>query len=441
MSNSNRKRRFRTALIPAVLLALAAGLACGPRSLSADEDHASNGSDAAADWYQWRGPQRDGVSTETGLLDRWPDDGPPLAWRIKGLGGGMSSVVVSGDRLFTMGHRQGRTHIVCRKLADGAEVWSTPIGGENGSPNCTPTVDPESGLVFGVTHQGDLACVEADTGREVWRKNFDRDFGGRMMSGWGYSESPLVDGDRLICTPGADDAVLAALDKQTGATIWTSSQPDMGGAGYSSVVISHGGGVKQYVQLTGRGLISVAAEDGRTLWTYNRIANGTANIPTPIVHGDYVFGSTGYGAGAALLRLSRQGANVQAEEVYFLRGDTLQNHHGGMVLIGDYIYMGHGHNNGLPVCVTMATGEIVWGGDLRGPGTGSAAVVSADGELYFRYENGTMALIAADPAGYNLKGSFEIASHNGQSWPHPVIHHGRLYLRDQDELLCYDIRK
>lgn len=429
----------RTALTLTIALSSVIGLTCGACSLSADAEPAADSTETAADWYQWRGPNRDGVSTETGLLDRWSEDGPPLVWRVQGLGGGMSSVVISGDRLFTMGRKQGGTHIVCRNLADGSEVWSTPIGG--GSPNCTPTVDPESGLVFGVTHDGDLGCVDADTGEEVWRKNFGRDFGGRMMSGWGYSESPLVDGDRLICTPGADDAVLAALEKRTGETIWTSAQPDMGGAAYSSVVISNGGGVKQYVQLTGRGLISVAADDGRTLWTYNRIANGTANIPTPIVDGDYVFGSTGYGAGAALLRLSRQGDDVQAEEVYFLDGGTLQNHHGGMVLVGEHVYMGHGHNNGFPICVEMATGEIAWGGEIRGPGSGSAAVVCADGHLYFRYQDGMMALVKVNPDEYELKGSFQIASNNGQSWPHPVIQDGRLYLRDQDELLCYDVRQ
>lgn len=399
--------------------------------------------DDSQDWHQWRGPKRDGVSAETGLLDRWPNDGPPLEWRVRGLGSGMSSVAVSGNRLFTMGSKEGTCHIICRQISDGSEVWSTPIGG--GDPNATPTVDPEAGLVFGLTYYGELGCVDAKSGELVWRKHFERDFGGKMMSSWGYSESPLVDGDRLICTPGANDAVIVALNKNTGRTIWKSRQPaDVGnqgadGAGYSSAVISNGAGVKQYVQLTGRGLISVAADDGRTLWVYNRIANNVANVPTPVVDGDYVFCSTGYGTGAALVKLSRQGNGVRAEEVYFLDGRTLQNHHGGMVLIGDHIYMGHGHNNGFPVCVEFATGEIKWGGQLRGPGGGSAAIVYADGHLYFRYEDGTMALIEANPRKYSLKGEFRIASNNGKSWPHPVVCGGRLYLRDQDELLCYNV--
>ena len=462
----------RAVLVPVTIVALLVSVTCAACSRSGNEDAAltsgetserDNSSEGAqqlaqnsgdqsgrpdeapTDWYQWRGPNRDGVSAETGLLDSWPDDGPPMAWRVEGLGSGMSSVSIFEDHLFTLGRKDGQTHIICCNLQDGSEAWATPIG--SGNPNCTPTIDPETGLVYGLTHDGDLACVETDTGAEVWRKNFGSDFGGRMMSGWGYSESPLIDGDRLICTPGANDAIIAALDKRTGEPIWTSSQPeDVGGrggdgAGYSSIVISNGAGVKQYVQLTGRGLISVAAEDGQTLWVYNRVANGTANVPTPIVRDDYVFGSSGYGTGAALLRLSAENGGVRAEEVYFLEANTLQNHHGGMILIDDHLYMGHGHNNGLPICVEFMTGEVAWGGEIRGAGTGSAAVVCADGHLYFRYENAIMALIEVNPSEYNLKSSFQIGSNNAQSWPHPVIQDGRLYLRDQDELLCYDVRR
>jgi outer membrane protein assembly factor BamB len=402
----------------------------------------------STDWYQWRGPKRDGVSTETGLLQRWPTDGPPLAWRVRGLGSGMSSVSISGGRLFTMGSKRGgQTHLICRNLSDGSEVWSTPIGGGK-APNCTPTVDPESGLVFGLTNSGDLMCVEAASGREVWRKNLGRDFGGRMMSGWGYSESPLIDGDRLVCTPGSDRAVIAALDKRTGRQIWaTSSRQDSigqagkNGAGYSSIVIGNGAGTRQYVQLVGRGVIGVSAADGSPLWGYNRVANGTANVPTPVVTGDYVFCTTGYGAGgSALLQLQRSGRRIVANEVWYKRSNDLQNHHGGVVLVGSHLYFGHGHNNGFPVCVDLRSGRSRWK-RTRGAGSGSAAVVFADGHLYFRYEDATMALIEAKPGGYNLKGKFRIGSNNGKSWPHPVIHDGRLYLRDQDELLCYNVRR
>lgn len=213
------------------------------------------------------------------------------------------------------------------------------------------------------------------------------------------------------------------------------------GAAYSSIVISQGGGVKQYVQLVGRGVIGVAAKDGSFLWGYNRVANGTANIPTPIVKGDFVFCSTGYQTGSALLKLSSAGGDkVQAEEVYFLDPKTMQNHHGGMLLVGDHVYCGHGHNEGFPLCVQLATGKEAWRPG-RGAGSGSAAVAYADGHLYFRYQNGTMALLEANPQEYRLKGKFELASKRGESWPHPVIAHGKLYARDQDALLCYDIRE
>ncbi len=257
----------------------------------------------AADWPQWRGPNRDGVSKETGLLSSWDADGPPQVWKANGLGGGYSSVVIAKGKIFTMGSQRGGTTLTALDL-EGKVLWTTRIGG-GGEPNCTPTYD--DGLVYGVSKDGELACVDAETGDMKWQKNFPKDFGGRMMSGWGYSESPLVDGDRLICTPGSRDAAIAALDKKTGETIWKAPVPDgAGGAAYSSIVISQVGSVRQYVQLMGRGLIGVAAKDGKLLWNYNKVANTTANIPTPIVKDNMVFCSSGYGTGSALLEVHRR---------------------------------------------------------------------------------------------------------------------------------------
>ena len=397
------------------------------------------------DWSRWRGPNGDGISHETGLLTEWPEAGPPLVWKVKGLGNGFASISVAEGRIYSMGKKEGDTHIVCRKVEDGSELWSTEIGERGNDPNCTPTVDGER--VYGVSHDGTLACCETATGKLVWKKDFPKDFGGKMHSGWGYSESPLIDGDSLICTPGAPDAMLAALNKKTGEVLWKSKMPEStgnkggDGAGYSSVVIGNCGGVKQYISLVGRGVISADAKTGQLLWGYNRVANGTANIPTPIVKGDYVFCSSGYGdGGTALLKISRSGKTFTADEVYWRSNNELQNHHGGMILIGNYVYMGHGHNNGLPVCVDIKTGQPTWG-PSRGPGAESAAIAYADGHLYFRYQNGIMALIEANPKEYKVTGKFKIAVHNGNSWPHPVIAGGKLYLRDQDELVCYNIKK
>ena len=398
--------------------------------------------DAKTDWPGWRGPNRDGISLEKGLLDTWPEGGPELLWRVdKTLGNGYSSIAIAEGRIFTIGKRSREAELIALDF-NGKELWATRVGG--GDPNCTPTVD--DGLVYALGREGDLVCCEAATGKEVWRKNYRQGFGGKMMSGWGYSESPLIDGDHLICTPGAKDAIMAALDKKTGDVIWKTALPEnvgnrgKDGAAYSSVVISHAGGVKQYVQLTGRGVISADAKTGQLLWGYNKIANGTANIPTPIVDGDYVFCSTGYNTGAALLQVTKTDNKFQAREVYFLNPKDFQNHHGGMILIDGYIYCGRGHNSGFPICINMKTGKQAWNGG-RGPGGGSAAVVYADGNLYFRYQDGVMALIEATPQEYKLKGQFQIASNNGRSWPHPVIHEGKLYLRDQGSLLCYDIKK
>lgn len=393
------------------------------------------------DWPHWRGPHRDAHSASTGLLKDWRDMGPPLAWQVEGLGRGMSSVAIANDRIFTAGKREdGQVYLVARQLASGEPIWATPLGTDE-EPNGSPTVDGDR--VYLITYNGRLVCAEVASGTIQWQKNFVADFAANIPQ-WGFSESPLVDGDALVCTPGTEEAVVVAFHKVTGEMLWKSKLPEEmtssghAGAGYSSIVISHGAGVRHYVQLVGWGLMGIAPEKGEPLWGYTRTANGTANIPTPIVYQDYVFTSTGYGAGAALLKLTQSPAGLQAEEVYFHPGKDLQNHHGGMILVDGHVYFGHGQNQGFPVCVELMTGKKRWG-PVRGPGTGSAAIVYADGHLYFRYQNAVMALVEAMPESYRLVASFQLPSHLGESWPHPVISHERLYLRDQDVLLCYDL--
>lgn len=395
-------------------------------------------------WHQWRGPNRDGIAQETGLLKEWPPEGPKLLWQVKGMGGGMGSITVGAGKIFVLGQKPGGQVVVAFDLASQKELWSTIVSEKRDQPNGAPTFDGEN--VYAVSKDGKLLCCEAATGKELWRKDFPADFGGQMMSGWGYSESPLVDGNAVIVVPGANDAMMAALDRKTGAVIWKAAMPsDVGekgkdGAGYTGAIISNGGGVKQYVTLVGRGVISVRASDGKTLWTYNPVANGTANIPTPLAWDNYIFTSSGYGTGAALLELKKQGDGVVAEEKYFLKAGSFQNHHGGMVRLGDYIYAGKGHNNGLPTCVEWKTGKVMWEQSER-PGKESAAVIAADGQLYFRWQDGTMGLIDASPTGYVLKGSFKLPVVQGPSWPHPSIHEKKLYVRAGDVLMCYDVAK
>jgi outer membrane protein assembly factor BamB len=403
---------------------------------------------SAADWPGWRGPNRDGLSTEKGLLPQWGPEGPPLAWKASGVGSGFASVAVAGDRLYTMGDKDGAQHVFALKRDGGALVWKTKVGGPmidtRGGARSTPVVDGDR--VYALGSDGDLVCLDAATGAAVWSQNLERDYGGQMMSRWMWSESPLVDGERLVFTPGARAAALVAVDKKTGREVWRSAIPELGpagkdGAGYSSIVVSNAAGVKQYVQLLGRGLVGVRASDGKYLWGYNRVANGVANISTPIVRANWVFASTGYQTGSALLELRPSGDGMAAHELYFLDAKTLQNHHGGLVLVGNHVYAGHGHNKGFPICVDFVSGKVAWGGDVRNAGTGSAAVMYADGRLYFRYENGVVVLIEASPGGYVEKGSFTIPDVRDPSWAHLAIADGRLYVREQDTVYCYDIRQ
>ncbi|MEN6574875.1 MAG: PQQ-binding-like beta-propeller repeat protein [Phycisphaerales bacterium] len=406
------------------------------------------GSLRAGDWPQWRGPNRDAVCTETGLLKQWPEGGPKLLWEISGLGPGFSTVSIKDGRLYTMGDRQtGGEKAQCvyaYDLGTRKQLWAAKVGRpHDDGPRCTPTVD--GGSVYAIGTDGNVVCIAADSGRVVWTKNLVSDLGGAGHPQWRFSESPLIDGDRLLCTPGGRKAVLAALDKKTGEVIWTCSMPDIGSngkdeAGYSSIQISHAAGVKQYVQLTNKGVVGVS-ESGKFLWGYNRVANRVANISMPVIDGDYVFTSTAYQTGSALLKLTRDGAGVKAEEVYWLDKDQFQNHHGGFLKVGDYIYGGHNHNKGEPICIEMKTGKTMWHADQ--PGRGSGCVLYADGCLYFVYENGVVALVEATPEKYNLKGSFKLPDRpgaKGTAWAHPVVCDGKLYLRWADVLFCYDVK-
>jgi outer membrane protein assembly factor BamB len=398
------------------------------------------------DWPGWRNADRSGVSKETGLLKQWPEGGPKVVWEIKGIGGGYSTPSVAQGKVFGMGYVGGKEVVWAIGEEDGKPVWQQELGpqgnaGYNEGPRSTPTIDGEKLYVVGIG--GDLVCMKTDTGSILWRKNYQNDFKGRMMSGWGFCESVLVDGDKVIATPGGDDAAIVALNKDTGATIWKSKIPNGGGAGYASPIKATLGSVSMYITLLGKsgGVVAVEANKGTPLWQYNKIANGTANIPTVIYRDGIVFASTGYGdGGTAVLQLVKGGKGVTYKELKYYKSGELQNHHGGMVLIGDYVYLGRAHNNGFPTCVEFKTGKIAWKED-RGPGSGSAALSAADGMLYFRYENGLVSLVEANPKEYVEVSKFKLAKPSGKpSWPHPVIANGKLIIRDQDLITAYDIK-
>lgn len=397
-------------------------------------------------WLQWRGPHREGKANSTGLLKDWDSQQPKLLGMVEGLGGGYASVSIVDDMLYTTGNFDKSQGVVAVNLKKKAVAWKTPVTDSipehgYGGSRSTPTID--GNLLYVVLSDGTVACLNRKNGDVIWKRSFEKEYGAKRPA-WGFAESPLVDGDLLICTPGSDQALLLALNKKTGKEVWATKDAKLGDkgkgeAGYSSIVIGNGAGVKQYVQMTGKGLVGVRASDGKFLYNYNPVANDVAVIPTPIVDGDYVFASSGYQTGAGLVKLSKSGDGVEAEEVYFLEPKTFQNHHGGMVKLGDYIYAGTKHNEGFPICIEMKTGEVQWGGNIRGEGKGSAAVLYADGNFIFRYQSGELALVEATPKEYVLKGKFMPEFQERESWAHPVVADGKLYLREQDKLMIYDL--
>jgi outer membrane protein assembly factor BamB len=396
----------------------------------------------AADWPRFRGPNGDGVSADTGLLQDWPKDGPPLVWKSDPVGIGFSSVSVAGKRLFTMGDDKGSSWVFCLDRDTGKRQWATKVGkpgGDHSGTRCTPTID--GGLVYAIGQFGDLVCLDGATGKEKWRKNFGKDFHG-SSGGWRYTESPLVDGDKLVCTPGGQKkGAIVALNKTTGAVIWESDFGER--AGYASMVITEAGGARQYVQLLANGLASVAASDGKLLWRYgngeeeNKFYRNTANIPNPVILGDYVFAGAGYGRGAGLLELHSAGSGVKEDNIYFK--SALQSRHGGYVVVGDFVYADT-DDGGRPFCAKWLTGEIKWKRSADYQGRGSVAIVYADGRLYMRYNNGYVALVEASPKAYIERGIFKIPNSSSESWSHPVVTGGKLYLREKDVVWCYDVR-
>jgi outer membrane protein assembly factor BamB len=397
---------------------------------------------AASDWPQWRGPDRTDVSKETGLLKTWPKEGPKLLWTNENAGAGYSSPAVVGDRIYCLGARDGTEVVYALDAGTGKELWSAPIapmfGHERGDgPRGTPTVDGDA--LYAIGGQGELVCLETADGKVRWQTNLRKNLGGEMMSGWGYSESPLVDGNKVLCTPGGRRGTLAALDKHTGKVLWR-SEDLTDKAGYSSMIAVEVGGVRQYVQSTGTAIVGVAAEDGRLLWRHVHKGFKTAVIPTPIFHDNCVYATSGYNAGCILLQLTADGKDVHAKMVY--ENLNMANHHGGVVLVGDYIY-GHSDSKGW-VCQNFRTGRVVWS-EMRKFDKG--AVTYADGRLFcYSERDGTLAAVEATPKGWKETGRFKLPRQSterkpqGRIWTHPVIANGRLYLRDQELLFCFDFK-
>ena len=403
-----------------------------PRSETAG--NSAPGTSTGGEWNQFRGPNRDNVSPETGLLKEWPGNGPEQVWRATGIGEGYSSVAISGGRLFTMGNRQGAEAVTALDLATGREIWSVATGreyreGQGNGPRGTPTI--VDGRVYALGGNGDLACLEAEDGRIVWKKNILQDFGGRNIT-WGISESVLIDGDRLICTPGGSRGTMVALNRNTGSMIWSARVPGNPQAAYSSAIAVDAGGVRQYVNFTSAGVVGVRASDGQAMWGQEESSNGTANCSSPISFNNQIFTASGYGTGGALFQLQSRGGMTSSQAVFTTR--DMKNHHGGMVALDGFLY---GCDEQILTCINLRNGQVAW----KSRSVGKGSITYADGHLYVRSEGGPVALIEANPRAYVEKGRFNQPGRSGRpAWSHPVVAGGKLFLRDMDTLLAFNVK-
>jgi outer membrane protein assembly factor BamB len=379
-----------------------------------------------ADWPQWRGPNRDGISNETGLLTHWPQGGPNAVWKTNGLGEGYSSLAIVGGRIYTQGQRGRQEFVTAYDVKTGKKLWETPTSGSYSNdrgdgPRGTPTIDGDR--LYAMTGDGVVVCLDTATGKAIWSENVAQKYGGRIP-GWGFSESPLIDGKRLIVMPGGHGASLVSLDKTNGALQWKAGEDP---AGYSSAIVADVGGVRQVLALSGSSAFGVMEDNGELLWRYTKVSNRTANIATPIYHDGQVFVSTNYGTGCALLKLGPK----TMSEVYF--SNEMKNHYSSSVLLGNTLY---GYNDSILTAMNFSTGAVLW----RNRAVGKGSVVYADQHLYLLSENGVVGLAEATPEAYKEIARFEISKGSLPTWSPPVISDAKLYLRDQDNLTCYDIK-
>ena len=391
----------------------------------------------ADDWLQWRGPDRAGISTETGLLDEWPPEGPAVNWQIETLGHGYGTVAIEGDAIYIQGTRDGRSAVFRLRASDGGEVWMRKLGplydhpDRGDGPRSVPTIQGDS--LFVLNGMGEAAKLAKDSGDVVWQFNMLDRFGSPNTR-WGISESPLVVRDRIFVMPGGRDGAIAALSAADGSTIWRSSE--LGdAASYSSLVLREMAGVEVLLGFTGQAGVGVRADDGALLWRYERPSTVNAiNITTPVLHDDLVFYSASYGIGGGALRIGAEdeGGAFHSEEAYF--GTRLQNHHGGVIAHEGTLYSFFGP---ALTAVDAATGEVRW----RARSVGKGSLVMADGKLFLLSEWNKVGLAVATPEGYEERGRFEIEKRGGPTWAHPVVANGAFYIRDQASLTSYDVAK
>lgn len=411
----------------------------------------------AEDWPQFRGPNRDGHSPSIGIAKSWKNKKPPLINEFDGVGKGYSSFSIVDGKLYTTGNSDQTQFVVCLDLESGKTVWKKDL--LDALPNhavmgarSTPTIDEDR--LYVTSSDGQLFCLDiTNQGTVVWKKNFQEDFGGRLMSGWGYSESPLVDENRVVVTPGGFGALVVALDKKTGKEIWRSGfvedvpgknihgQKLNEGAGYSSMIKADLGlGAPQYVQFLGRGLVGIDSRTGKVSWLHTLYANRKSNICSPVYADSRIVYSSAPAGGLCIIRVDSTDQNELLKQINRPSTDRLECHHGGMVAYDGHLFFGAGENQGFPTCIQLSNGKLKWGG-FRGPGRGSAAVVYVDEKLIFRYQNGVVAMVEADGDQYRPLGYFnQSVKSEGKSWAHPVVVDRKLFLRENEKVMTYDLK-
>lgn len=411
---------------------------------------------AGGDWPQYRGPNRDDISQETGLLQAWPKGGPKLLWTFEETGRGYSGPAIVGQRLYTIGDRGEDCFLIALDLPQSAEekpreAWALKLGAKfdfegnawSTGSSATPTVDDDR--VFALSGNGDLVCVTAD-GREAWRKALPIDMdaevnpigGGPKKLGWGFTWSPLVDGERLICLPGGPKGTVAALDKKTGEVLWRCTAATHQAA-YASPMLATIDDVRQYVVLTNQGLLGVAADDGKLLWSHPQ-RWGTEVVNSPIVRGNRIFVTVGAGGGCELIEVTGKSGKFEVTSIY--ANKKFANHHANIALLDDKLY-GNSQGTGW-TCFGMDSGEVI----SSDRAIGSGALTYADGRFYLFLEgDGTTLLLdpsdekVAEAGRLPLPQDSKARKPNGRFWTPPVVSNGRLYLRDQNLLFCFDVRR
>ena len=373
---------------------------------------------------------------EKGLLQDWPEGGPKKMWTVNDAGLGYSGVTVQAGSLYTMGAFDKKEMLLAYNSSSGEKLWEVHVGelltnGWGDGPRMSPTIS--NGKIYALGARGNLLCVLAKNGKLVWKKSLVDDLGGKVP-GWGYTESVLVDQGKVICTPGGKDGAIAALDADSGRTIWrTKSFTD--GAQYSSPISIMHQGKKQYVQLVMKNIVGIDPGNGSVLWK-SKWPGKVAVIPTPIFSNGHVYVTSGYGVGCKLVKLGdNYPTNVYENKV-------MKNHHGGVIKVGEHLY---GYSDGVGwACQDFKTGELIWN---EKKALGKGAIAYADNRLYCQGEgDGRLILIDASPTGWKTHGEFTISPQTkkrnpkGRIWTHPVICDGKLYLRDQEYILCYNIK-